>query len=83
MVPATQAWMVCGMHAALFAELQSDQPPRELQAQFKGRYRGEPFVGVIPSVIDNLAGGTQAEGDMNIVFGLSETQGLESPALLP
>ncbi|WP_346838762.1 N-acetyl-gamma-glutamyl-phosphate reductase [Microbulbifer sp. SAOS-129_SWC] len=40
---------------------------------------------VVMSVIDNLAKGASAQAvqNMNIMFGLNETQGLESPALLP
>lgn len=40
---------------------------------------------VVLSVIDNLAKGASAQAiqNMNIMFGLNETQGLESPALLP
>lgn len=40
---------------------------------------------VVLSVIDNLAKGASAQAiqNMNIMFGLNENQGLESPALLP
>jgi N-acetyl-gamma-glutamyl-phosphate reductase len=40
---------------------------------------------VVLSVIDNLAKGASAQAvqNMNIMFGLNETLGLESPALLP
>ncbi|QFT53390.1 N-acetyl-gamma-glutamyl-phosphate reductase [Microbulbifer sp. THAF38] len=40
---------------------------------------------VVMSVIDNLAKGASAQAvqNMNIMFGLTETLGLESPALLP
>ncbi|WP_193166063.1 N-acetyl-gamma-glutamyl-phosphate reductase [Microbulbifer hainanensis] len=40
---------------------------------------------VVMSVIDNLAKGASAQAiqNMNIMFGLNETLGLESPALLP
>ncbi|SHF68523.1 N-acetyl-gamma-glutamyl-phosphate reductase [Microbulbifer donghaiensis] len=40
---------------------------------------------VVLSVIDNLAKGSSAQAlqNMNIMFGLDETLGLESPALLP
>ncbi|MEX2963966.1 N-acetyl-gamma-glutamyl-phosphate reductase [Microbulbifer sp. TYP-18] len=40
---------------------------------------------VVLSVIDNLAKGASAQAiqNMNIMFDLDETQGLESPALLP
>ncbi|AMX01558.1 N-acetyl-gamma-glutamyl-phosphate reductase [Microbulbifer thermotolerans] len=109
--------MVRGIHATLFAKLQSDCPAEELQLLFEARYKEEPFVDVMPagshpqtrsvrgtnmcrvsvmrpqdrdtvvvmSVIDNLAKGASAQAvqNMNIMFGLNETQGLESPALLP
>lgn len=40
---------------------------------------------VVLSVIDNLAKGASAQAvqNMNIMFGLNENQGLESPAVLP
>lgn len=40
---------------------------------------------IVSSVIDNLVKGAagQAVQNMNIMFGLKETQGLEAPALLP
>ena len=40
---------------------------------------------VVLSVIDNLAKGASAQAiqNLNIMFGLNENQGLESPALLP
>lgn len=42
-------------------------------------------VVIVSSVIDNLVKGAagQAVQNMNIMFGLKETQGLEAPALLP
>jgi N-acetyl-gamma-glutamyl-phosphate reductase len=40
---------------------------------------------IVSSVIDNLVKGAagQAVQNMNIMFGLTETMGLEAPALLP
>lgn len=40
---------------------------------------------IVSSVIDNLVKGAagQAVQNMNIMFGLKETLGLEAPALLP
>ncbi len=40
---------------------------------------------IVSSVIDNLVKGAagQAVQNMNIMFGLKETMGLEAPALLP
>ncbi|MFC6634470.1 N-acetyl-gamma-glutamyl-phosphate reductase [Microbulbifer taiwanensis] len=109
--------MVRGIHATLFAKLQSSESTQELQQLFESRYRDEAFVDVLPvgshpqtrsvrgtnmcrisvmqpqgrdtvlvlSVIDNLAKGASAQAvqSMNIMFGLNETLGLESPALLP
>jgi N-acetyl-gamma-glutamyl-phosphate reductase len=42
-------------------------------------------VVIVSSVIDNLVKGAagQAVQNMNIMFGLDETQGLKAPALLP
>ncbi|SEA40439.1 N-acetyl-gamma-glutamyl-phosphate reductase [Microbulbifer marinus] len=109
--------MVRGIHATLFANVQSGQSAAELQQLFESRYRDEPFVDVMPAgshpqtrsvrgtnicrlsvlqpqgrdtvvvlaVIDNLAKGSSAQAmqNMNIMFGLDEALGLESPALLP
>ncbi len=48
------------------------------------RQEDSPVV-IVSSVIDNLVKGAagQAVQNMNIMFGLSETAGLEAPALLP
>jgi len=42
-------------------------------------------VVIVTSVIDNLVKGAagQAVQNMNVMFGLSETMGLEAPAMLP
>lgn len=49
------------------------------------RPQGRDNTLVVLSVIDNLAKGASAQAvqNMNIMFGLNETLGLESPALLP
>jgi N-acetyl-gamma-glutamyl-phosphate reductase len=39
--------MIRGIHATLYAELSSEVP--DLQALFEARYRGEPFVDVLPA----------------------------------
>ncbi|SDK49332.1 N-acetyl-gamma-glutamyl-phosphate reductase [Microbulbifer yueqingensis] len=109
--------MIRGIHATLYARLQSDLELQALQELFERRYADEPFVDVMPpgshpqtrsvrgsnmcrialarpdnrdtvvvmSVIDNLAKGASAQAiqNMNIMFGLNEKLGLESPALLP
>lgn len=48
------------------------------------RQENSPIV-IVSSVIDNLVKGAagQAVQNMNIMFGLPETQGLEAPAMLP
>ncbi len=48
------------------------------------RQENSPVV-IVSSVIDNLVKGAagQAVQNMNIMFGLAETMGLDSPALLP
>ncbi|MEJ2059140.1 MAG: N-acetyl-gamma-glutamyl-phosphate reductase [Gammaproteobacteria bacterium] len=107
--------MIRGILATLYADLNAGEV--DLQAVFESRYRGEPFVDVLPpgslpetrsvrganmcriavhrpgngrravvlSVIDNLVKGAagQAVQNMNLMFGLPETLGLEQPALLP
>ena len=107
--------MIRGIHATLYARL--DDPGLDLQSCFETRYRGEPFVDVMPagahpetrtvkganqcriavhrppggttvvvlSVIDNLVKGAagQAVQNMNIMFGLEESTGLQSIALIP
>ena len=106
--------MIRGIHATLYARLAK---PADLQALFSDRFRGEPFVDVLPpgshpdtrsvrganvcriaihrpqgrdvvvvlSVIDNLVKGAagQAVQNMNIMFGLAESVGLEDLGLLP
>ncbi len=103
-----------GIHATLYAR---QTQVTDLQALYEERYRGEPFVDVMPvgshpetrgvrgantcrlavhrpqgadmvvvlSVIDNLVKGAagQAVQNMNIMFDLAETSGLEQVALLP
>ncbi|NJD07482.1 MAG: N-acetyl-gamma-glutamyl-phosphate reductase [Methylococcaceae bacterium] len=107
--------MIRGIHATLYAELAGD--PGDLAALYEARYRGEPFVDVLPfgshpdtrsvrgsnrcqialhrpqggstvvvlSVIDNLVKGAagQAVQNMNLMFGLAETAGLDAIALYP
>ncbi len=109
--------MIRGIEATLYARLKADTPLDELQHLFEERYRGEPFVDVMPvgshpetrsvrganhcriavhrpldgdvvvvtSVIDNLVKGAagQAIQNMNLMFDLPETAGLEQVALLP
>lgn len=106
--------MIRGIHATLYAEVQSSV---DLQSLFEHRYAEEPFVDVLPpdshpetrsvrgtnhcriavhrprgedqavvlSVIDNLTKGAagQAIQNMNLMFGLPETAGLQQVALLP
>ena len=107
--------MIRGIEASLYAVLRSGDV--DLHALYTERYRGEPFVDVLPAgimpetrtvrgvnmcrlsvfrpqggdtvvvsaVIDNLVKGAagQAVQNMNIMFGLPETTGLENIALLP
>ncbi|MDD3518855.1 MAG: N-acetyl-gamma-glutamyl-phosphate reductase [Chromatiales bacterium] len=109
--------MIRGIHATLYAVLKVSEGTHNLQALFEDRYRGEPFVDVLPpgghpetrsvrgtnrcsiavhrphdagtvvvlSVIDNLVKGAagQAVQNMNLMFDLSEIQGLEQVAVLP
>jgi len=109
--------MIRGIHATLYAPLNSDADPAQLQSLFEDRYRDEPFVDVLPagkfpstrnvrgsnrcqlavayleqsgmvvvlSVIDNLVKGAsgQAIQNMNLMFGIEESKGLQTIALLP
>ena len=105
--------MIRGIHATLYARITKDT---DFQSLYEQRYRGEPFVDVLPpgshpdtrsvrganlcriavhqpnndtlvilSVIDNLAKGAsgQAVQNMNIMFGLDETLGLDIVPLVP
>lgn len=106
--------MIRGIHATLYGKLTKDV---DVQALFEDRYRGEPFVDVLPpgshpetrsvrasnlcriavhrpqggdvvvvlSVIDNLVKGAagQAVQNMNIMFGLEETLGLDIVPVSP
>ena len=106
--------MIRGIHATLYARITGEA---DFQKLFEQRYRGEPFVDVLPpgahpdtrsvrasnvcriavhrphggdtlvvlSVIDNLVKGAagQAVQNMNIMFGLPETLGLEQLPVLP
>ncbi len=106
--------MIRGIHATLYARITVEA---DFQKLFEQRYRGEPFVDVLPpgahpdtrsvrasnvcriavhrphggdtlvvlSVIDNLVKGAagQAVQNMNIMFGLPETLGLEQLPVLP
>jgi N-acetyl-gamma-glutamyl-phosphate reductase len=106
--------MIRGIHATLYARITK---VAEFQKLFEDRYRGEPFVDVLPggsepdtrsvrasnacriaihrphggdtlvvlSVIDNLVKGAsgQAVQNMNIMFGIEETMGLSSLAVVP
>ncbi len=107
--------MIRGIHATLYATLKAE--PAGLQELFEQRYRGEPFVDVLPpgshpetrsvkggnvcriavhrpqggemvvvlAVIDNLVKGAagQAIQNMNLMYGLNESAGLEAVASLP
>ena len=106
--------MIRGIHATLYGRLSKDL---DVQALYEQRYRGEPFVDVLPggshpetrsvrasnicriavhrpqggdvvvvlSVIDNLVKGAagQAVQNMNIMFGLDETLGLDLVPVSP
>ena len=106
--------MIRGIHATLYGRLDRDV---DVQGLFEERYRGEPFVDVMPagshpetrsvrasnicriavhrpqggdvvvvlSVIDNLVKGAagQAVQNMNIMFGLNETLGLDIVPVSP
>jgi N-acetyl-gamma-glutamyl-phosphate reductase len=106
--------MIRGIHATLYARITKQV---DFQALFEERYRGEPFVDVLPpgsepdtrsvrganfcriavhrpnggdmvvvlSVIDNLVKGAagQAVQNMNLMFGLPETLGLEHLPVVP
>ena len=106
--------MIRGIHATLYVRLTQEV---DVQGLFESRYRGEPFVDVMPagshpetrsvrasnmcriavhrpqggdvvvvlSVIDNLVKGAagQAVQNMNIMFGLDETLGLDSVPVSP
>lgn len=106
--------MVRGIHATVYAKLQSNL---DIQKLYEDRYEGEPFVDVMPagshpetravrgsnfcrlavhvpqkgntlvilSVIDNLVKGAagQAIQNMNLMCGLDEITGLDTPALSP
>ena len=106
--------IIRGIHATLYVRLTQDV---DVQALFESRYRGEPFVDVMPagshpetrsvrasnmcriavhrpqggdvvvvlSVIDNLVKGAagQAVQNMNIMFGLDETAGLDIVPVSP
>ncbi|NMF90862.1 N-acetyl-gamma-glutamyl-phosphate reductase [Aromatoleum petrolei] len=106
--------MIRGIHATLYVRLTQEV---DVQGLFESRYRGEPFVDVMPagshpetrsvrasnmcriavhrpqggdvvvvlSVIDNLVKGAagQAVQNMNIMFGLDETLGLDIVPVSP
>jgi N-acetyl-gamma-glutamyl-phosphate reductase len=114
--------MIRGIHATLYGRIAKEM---DFQALYEKRYRGEPFVDVMPagshpdtrstraanvcriavhrppqfqprhgnggdtlavlSVIDNLMKGAsgQAVQNMNLMFGLPETMGLEQVAVVP
>lgn len=106
--------MIRGIHATVYARLKKQT---DLQQLYENRYRGEPFVDVLPagshpetrsvrgsnycrlavhrpgegdtvvilSVIDNLVKGAagQAIQNMNLMFGLDETSGLDQPGVSP
>jgi len=107
--------MFRGMQATIYARL--TRIDLDLQALYERRYRGEPFVDVLPaaavpdtrsvrasnvcrlavhrpaggamavvlSVIDNLVKGAagQALQNFNLMFGLDERAGLDTPPLAP
>ena len=109
--------IIRGIHSTLYANLLETVNSEDLQSVFEDRYRGEPFVDVLPpgehpqtrsvrgsnmvriavaqpqgrnKVVvmvaeDNLLKGAsgQAVQNMNIMMDLSETLGLDAPALLP
>ncbi len=110
--------MLRGIHATLYCDLLDQAAASgEVQQLFEQRYKGEPFVDVMPagshpdtrsvkssnvcriavhraagsgklvvlSVIDNLTKGAagQAVQNMNIMFGMVETIGLQSAPLIP
>ena len=106
--------MIRGIHATLYARITREA---DFQKLFEDRYRGEPFVDVLPpgrhpdtrsvrasnlcriavhrpqggdtlvvlSVIDNLTKGAagQAVQNMNLLFGLPETLGLDDLPIVP
>ena len=106
--------MIRGIHATLYARITREA---DFQKLFEDRYRGEPFVDVLPpgrhpdtrsvrasnlcriavhrpqeddtlvvlSVIDNLTKGAagQAVQNMNLMFGLTETLGLDHLPIVP
>ena len=110
--------IIRGIHATLYGRMTKDV---DLQQLFEERYRGEPFVDVMPpgshpdtrsvraantcriavhrppeggerrdtvvvlSVIDNLVKGAsgQAVQNMNLMFGLAETAGLDHVPVVP
>ncbi|OFZ97093.1 MAG: N-acetyl-gamma-glutamyl-phosphate reductase [Betaproteobacteria bacterium RIFCSPLOWO2_02_FULL_62_17] len=106
--------MIRGIHATLYARITREA---DFQKLFEDRYRGEPFVDVLPpgrhpdtrsvrasnlcriavhrpqggdtlvvlSVIDNLTKGAagQAVQNMNLLFGLPETLGLDNLPIVP
>jgi N-acetyl-gamma-glutamyl-phosphate reductase len=110
--------IIRGIHATLYGRITKDA---DLQKLFEERYRGEPFVDVMPagshpdtrsvraanmcriavhrppegdqrretvvvlSVIDNLVKGAagQAVQNMNLMFDLPETTGLQHVAVVP
>lgn len=108
---------VRGIHATLYARLNSAGRAADLQAIYEAFFAAEPFVDVLPAgdypqtrsvfganvcrlavsvpqgrdmavvmaVEDNLVKGAagQAIQNMNLMFGLAETCGLDQPALLP
>lgn len=106
--------MIRGIHATVYAELQTDT---DIQKLYEDYYQDEPFVDVMPagshpdtrsvrganicrlavhvpqnsnrvivlSVIDNLVKGAagQAVQNMNLMYGMTETTGLDIPGLSP
>lgn len=106
--------LIRGIHATLYVRLTQDV---DVQSLYESRYRGEPFVDVMPagshpetrsvrasnlcriavhrpqggdvivilSVIDNLVKGAagQAVQNMNIMFGLEESLGLDIVPVSP
>ena len=107
--------IIRGIFATLYAPLKDRDV--DLQALYERRYRGEPFVDVMPAgslpdtrsvrasnmlriavhrppasdialvtaVEDNLVKGAagQAIQNMNLMFGLPETSGIEAPPVMP
>ena len=108
--------MIRGIHATIYAQL-ANNTASDLQSIFEARYRGEPFVDVLPAgshpdtrnvrgsnrcqiavhrpqagntvvvlaVEDNLVKGAagQAVQNMNLMFGVDETAGLNAIGVYP